>query len=404
MIKKYKNNKSLQIKNKKKRKTIKQIGGAGKNINSINSIKTIDNLDSKLETLSKKYIVNTEQVSQLNNKIEQEKQKYELLKKYYQDKLNYEIKLFRLYWKSFFNFKNKTLLQFPIIYDNLLNNFTISIKLIGDDNKTILYNLILNIDDIFNYIIFEPKEDYNNMYDTNITIHENYFAIIFSNKPAYNKWRAPKDKLQDKEYIKDLLRFFIFYLYKEKNLFNYDILMFIKMFKTDLNRIIGMFATDKEIESYTIYKKLFNEYIKFIYLYSNLQKKICNNIYSQLLDIKKNTSFTAIQKSDKTQKLITTHKDFLNNLLKILNDKKLYFINFNNNNNTINVSKFNNNKQKLKNKVLQRTSKYLPEKDSDENSISQINNMLAFINSGKNNDSGGKSMKSPQKAVAIAIP
>lgn len=29
--------------------------------------------------------------------------------------------------------------------------------------------------------------------------------------------------------------------------------------------------------------------------------------------------------------------------------------------------------------------------------------MLAFINSGKNNGSGGKSMKSPQKAVAVAI-
>ena len=400
MSKTYKQKKTLKVKNFKKRKTIKQRGGAGQNVKPIQNmeIKTIDNLDRTLQILDDSYEL--DKILELNNanNNNEKKRKTDLLtKNYYNDKLNNMIHLFRLYWKSFGTFKKIS----SVSYDNIINNFTKLITTSDGEYK----NVPLNIDDIINSILFKNKENYNHINKGDYTINESYFDIVdstfFKNFPRY-KFRPATNKIEDKKDIKEILHLFIIYLFDENLLFNYDILMFIKMFKDNLNYYIKHYSTDEKIETYKIYKNLSNEYLNFIYLYSNLKKKICNHIYSILLDIDKTTSFSAIVKNDKKTNLINKHKNFLNTLLQMLEEKKLYFLNTNNN--TINESTLNNySKEKLQQKLLNRTSKYLPEKNSDNICITKIKKMLDFIKPDSGSGSGGRSMREPQVAKAVAL-
>jgi len=391
MSKMYKQKKTLNLKNLKKsktinqRKTIKQRGGARQNINPI---KTIDNLDRTLQILDDTYELDkTLELNNKNNNNEKKRKTNILTQKYYKNKLNYMIDLFRLYWTSYAKFKKTS----GFDYDNIVNNFTKSIT--TSDSQ---YNLVLNIDDIINSILFKNKEDYN--YNTikkdDYTINESYFDFIFNDQPRYKKYRNSKDKIQDKTYITDILHLFMMHLFDEHILFNYDILMFNKMFKDNLMYNIKFYATEQDMKSYTVYNQLVNEYLNFIYLYSNLKKKICNHIYDMLLVIDRNSSLSAIVKNDTKNKLINKHKNFLNTLLQMLEEKKLYFLN--SNNNVINESKLNiTTRIALQKKVLNRTSKYLPEKNSDEICITKIQKMFAFIKPDSGSGSGGKSMKEP---------
>lgn len=80
----------------------------------------------------------------------------------------------------------------------------------------------------------------------------------------------------------------------------------------------------------------------------------------------------------------------------MLEEKKLYFLDHNNN--RINESKLNHaTKLLLRQKVLNSSYSYVQEKKSDDVCITKIKQMLEFIKS--DNGSGGQSLKQPLAAI-----
>lgn len=393
MSKLYKQKKSLKLKNLRKRKSIKQRGGSSQNANPI---KTINNLDKTLELLEETYelnktlnLNNKNDKNEKNNNNEKQRKTTIVTQQYNKNRLKYMIELFNIYWKLFFTFKKNNRFD----YDNLINMFTLNINILTDDSKHVMYKLSLNIDDIINAILLQDKEDnnYNIIRIRDYIINDSYINNIFNDQPSYNKNRKPIDKIKDNTYIKDSLNLFIMQLFDENLLFNYDILQFSKMFKDNLKKYIKFYASDNELPYYKKYQDLNNEYLNFIYLYSNLKKIVCNHIYTILLQIDK-SKFTATQKDVKKIEIINKHKNFLETLLEMLNEKNLYFLN--QNNNAINKSKLNTmSRASINNKLSKRISRYLPEKEKDEKCIKRIQQMLNFINHSSNSGSGGKSMK-----------